>query len=319
MANAATAKLGCWNLRCDEAVLSAMLIHPRHGKERRFVGRGVEMVEQGNWAFAVHLPRKAAHDALIGLASAIARKQQRSGLWSRSESDPLSFAILHALAYAKLLAPLRADGRLRYDPVQPFAARQDFYGLMVRSGIMHKPLPNDPLLRKEFQEQCLKQQKTDGSWGGVVSETALSIERLLDLGLRPAHPMLKRAAAWMLGQCRNVELPRGKATCSFQVKDVLTTESRSEFTRARELLPHRKLVGVCFLAVPFVPTALALRALVRLGLHRDARVKRAYDSLLDMEVHEGEHAFGRALSPGWCGFKCRFKLEARSCNQLPHR
>ena len=312
-------ELGCWNLRCDEAVLSAMLIHPRHGKERRFVGRGVQMVKQGNWAFAVHLPSKAAHDALIGLASAIARRQQRSGLWSRSESNPLSFAILHALAHAKLLAPLRADGQLRYDPVQPFAARQDFYGLMVRDGISHELLPDDHLLRKELQEQCLKQQKTDGSWGGVVSETALSIERLLDLGLLPTLPALRRAAAWMLGQSRNVEPRRGKATCSLQVKDVLTTESRAELTRARELLPHRKLAGPCFLLIPIVPTALALRALVRLGLGRDARVKRAYDSLLDMEVREGEHALGRALSPGWCGFKCRFKLEARSCNQLSHR
>jgi hypothetical protein len=306
--------LGCWNLRCDEAVLAAMLIHPRHGKERHFVHRGAEMVKQGNWAFAVHLPRKAAGDALMESAPAIAAKQQRSGLWSRSNGDHLSFAILRALTHADVLVPLKAGGQLRYDPVGPFARGTDFYGLVVRDEIMRQPLPGDGRLRGALQKQCLSEQRPDGSWGGVVSATALQVERLLDLGLRAASPALGRAAAWMLGQSRSVNR-RGKAAGTIELKDMITTDSREEFSRARELLPHPKLAQSCFPAL--LPTGLALQVLVRLGLHRDARVKRAYDSLLDMEVQEGERVFGKALAPGWCGFRCRAKLEARLRGRLP--
>jgi hypothetical protein len=240
-------------------------------------------------------------------ACAIARKQLRSGLWFRTNGEALSFAILRALAHAEVLGPLRESGPLRYDPCQAFAATQDYFGLAVREGILRQPLPGDGRLRAALQEQGLKDQRPDGSWGGVVSATALAIERLLDLGLGAEHPSLGKAAAWMLGQTARAECRKR----AIDVSAMITTDSPEEFTRAQGLLPGRNLARSCFVAFPILPTALALKALVRLGLRGDARVKRAYESLLDMEVRDGDTAFGRALHPGWCGHQCRFKLQAR--------
>jgi hypothetical protein len=268
------------------------------------------MVRQGNWTFAVNLPRDAARAALTDCAGAIAKKQQRSGLWFRGK-DGLSFAILRALAHAELLVPLMESSELRYDPVAPFAARQDFHGLSVRRRILHRPMLGDDRLAASLQAECIKRQRPDGCWGGVVSATSLEVEFLLELGVDAAHPALVRAAAWMLGQFCSVERRRPKAAWAIEVKDMITTDSKEEFVLARDMLPDRNLGNACFFAIPILPTALALRALVRLGRHRDARVERAYDSLLDMQIRGGENAFGRALHPGWCGHQCRFKLEAR--------
>ena len=96
--------------RCNETVLAAMLVHPRHGNERRFAERGVEMVRRGNWAFAIYLPREAACDAMMAVADAIARTQRRSGLWL-GRGDDESFAILRALAHSEVLVPLRQPAR----------------------------------------------------------------------------------------------------------------------------------------------------------------------------------------------------------------
>ena len=150
-------KLGAWDLRCNEAVLSAMLLHPRHGRNRRFVQSGADIVRRGNWAFAAYLPRSAARDALTASAGAICRKQQRSGLWFRRNGERLSFAILRALAHAEVLGPLRASGQLRYDPFPPFATRQDDCGLLVRERILRRPLAGDDRLRAALQGQSLKQ------------------------------------------------------------------------------------------------------------------------------------------------------------------
>jgi len=115
----------------------------------------------------------------------------------------------------------------------------------------------------------------------------------------------------MMGQLREVERRRSSAAWCIRVADMFTADASEEFRHAQRSLPQRNLAGACFICLPIIPTALALRAMVRLGLHNDERVERAYRALLDMEVRDGEEAFGRALPPGWCAHKCRFKLEAR--------
>ena len=54
-------------MRCNEAVLSAMLAHPVHGKGKDLLDWGAEMVARGNWAFARHLPKADARRALLAV------------------------------------------------------------------------------------------------------------------------------------------------------------------------------------------------------------------------------------------------------------
>ena len=309
-------KPGAWDLRCNEAVLSAMLVHPRYGQDCRFVESGKQIVRMGNWAFAAYLPRDAAHDALMASAEMIAKKQQRCGLWFRKNGECLSFAILRALAHGKVLQPFLAGRQLRFDPFQTFIDSQDYYGLLVREDILQRPLPGDGKLRRHLQDEDFKAQQPDGSWGRTVSTTALYIERLLELRVESTHRRIKKAVGWMMGQFRAVERRRPSAAWSIHVAHMVTTDSNEEFRLAQHMLPQANLAGACFVCLPILPTAFALRVLSRLGLHNDERVELAYRTLLDMEIKDGEEAFGRTLHSGWCGHQCRFKLEARLRDRL---
>jgi len=149
-----------------------MLVHPRYRHDPRFVNCGTEMVRKGNWAFAAYLPRDAAHEALTASAGAIAKKQQRSGLWFRKNGEHLSFAILRALAHGEVLQAFLDSRQLRYDPFQAFTASQDYYGLLIREEILRRPLPGDRELRRRLQEESLKARRAACRLGNGASGRA---------------------------------------------------------------------------------------------------------------------------------------------------
>lgn len=199
-------KPGACDLRCSEAVLSAMLAHPRHGRRADFLAWGAEMVRGGNWAFARHLPRD-------------------------------------------------------------------------------------------------------------VARRALEVERLLALGETQSAPPLARAGRWMLDQHRAaVELPR-RAGRRLSARDLYTAHYVAEFRAAQDRHPHMKLARSCFMNVPVIQTALALRALIALGLGEDPRAEKSFESLLDLRLQPGEKPSGKNCQAGpfgnWCAHQIRFKIEDR--------
>ncbi len=167
-------KPGACDLRCSEAVLSAMLAHPRHGRRADFLAWGAEMVRGGNWAFARHLPRDVARPAL--------------------EAD--------------------------------------------RERIVAK-----------------------------------------------------------------------------QARDLFTAHYVAEFRAAQDRHPHMKLARSCFMNVPVIQTALALRAVIALGLGEDPRAEKSFESLLDLRLQPGEKPSGKNCQAGpfgnWCAHQIRFKIEDR--------
>ena len=295
-------KTGAWDLRCNEAVLSAMLTHPRYRDAGDFARRGVEVVTRGDWSFAFHLPAEEAHDALAPALETIARKQQRSGMWFRKNAEAHSWGILRALKHSGHLDEMIANGRLRHDPFQGFAARNDAWGLLVRRNIMGRPADGDDALQARLVDKIISEQMPDGDWDGAVSATALRIERLLDLGMYRGNPPLDRAGKWILGQFReSVERRRPRASWSIFIPDTFTADCGAEFRAAQRLLPELTMARACFASIPILQTALAVRALVRLGRGDDKRVIRACESLLEMEVKPHEKSAGKVkLHPGWC-------------------
>ncbi len=282
-------KPGAFDLRCDEAVLSAMLAHPTHGRQAKFLEWGEAMVCAGNWAFARHLPVDRARQALKAEREPIARKQSASGLWFKKHAEEWSRPIIAALEHAGLIEEWLADGTLR--PI-PALAPPDRAGILAR-------------------------QSPDGSWDAAVTATAMEVERLLSLGERRDSPALSRAGKWLLAQFREEhECCRKSGTKPIVATDVFSAAYPAEWRAVEKRLPHMKVAGACYMSAPMIQTALALRALLALGLGGDARVERGFESLLDLRVRPGEKPAGTRIQAGrfgsWCGHQVAFKLEDRA-------
>ena len=82
-------------------------------------------------------------------------------------------------------------------------------------------------------------------------------------------------------------------------------DQAKEFHLASRELPEQDLKAGCFCSLPFIQSALALRALVPVGFDKDARVLSCYRSFLDIR---------QQASPAqlWCAIGCRHILEDRA-------
>jgi len=312
---------GRCDLRCPEAVQSAFLLHSEFGSLPGAIAAGVQMVQSGNWAFAQYLPPSDARRALNHCLPEIVRAQQKTGMWFRKHSEPYTYPILKALAHAELLPELIERAVLRHDPFQRFAQAADEWGFLVRKNIMQKPLADDKALRVQLVAAQSKPQNADGSWGHTVSETALTVEHLLELGVPLSDARLTRAAQWLLSQFQNhIERGRAGSSLALAVQDLFTSSNRSaEHAGASRLLQGHKLACSCFGLTPFVQTGLALRALVRLGYEQDEKVRRAFASLLDLQTKRQEPLLTLPPVPvgGWCVHVCKFKVAARAKANRP--
>ena len=282
-------KPGAFDLRCDEAALSAMLAHPKHGKRAEFLDWGEAMVREGNWAFARHLSVDRARRALEAERDRIACKQSPSGLWFRKHAEEWSQPIVAALAHAGLLEEWVANRTLR----------------------------RPPKIDAEDPAAILERQSPDGSWDGAVATTALEVEQLLALGEPADSPALSRAGRWLLARFQDEhECRRKVGRPPVVARSMYTTQDSAEWQAAEGRFPHMKIARACFTNVPVIQTALALRALLALALGGDGRVERSFESLLDLRVRPDERPTGSAAAPGrfgtWCACQVSFKLEDRA-------
>ena len=305
-------KPGACDLRCNEAVLSAFLSNPAYSLDAALVATGRRMVKSGNWAFARYLPPDAARDSLEGELPLIARKQQTTGLWFRKNAPILSYLILLAIKRAGLLDEVRAKW-FRHDAFAWFEKDDGELGYIGRRNVIGTARPGDDGLQRRFVAAVAALQQEDGSWGAAVSATALTMERLLDLGCSPQGAIVGDGAAWLLAQYRDeVGFRRPKASWSISMGHVFTTEDHGkEFLGAQKALPHAKLAFSCFGCLPMTQTALALRVLSRSGYHGDERVVKSFACLARLQIKpEDIRGLAGNASPGdWCAHKCRFKLE----------
>ena len=281
-------RLGAFDLRCDEAVLSAMLAHPRHGKRPEFLEWGEAMVRAGNWAFARHMPVEIARRAFDAERENIARRQSKSGLWFKKNGNEWSRPIVAALRHAGLLDKWLASGTLR-------------------------PIPKLPAIDPAA---ILKRQSPDGSWDGAVAVTALEVERLLALGVNPGSPALSRAGKWLLAQFQDTyELDRSFRGRTLIVKNVFVTDGLAEYHATQEGMRHMDICRSCCQRMATIPTSLCLCALIMLGHGGDSRVEKCYKSLLDLRVGPGEKLMDSQAKLGrfgsWCAHQVTFKLEDR--------
>lgn len=216
---------------------------------------------------------------------------------------------------AQMLPNLVTSGVLRYDPYKRFSESSDFYGFLVRRNIIGATLPDDALLQRQLVSQIMAMQREDGSWEGTVVMTSLQIECLLELGLNADEAYITKGAAWIFSQFReSIERRRPEASWGVFVQNVFTSEDcGAEFRGALEEIPKEDPKHGCFMSLPLIQTALALRVLVCLGFENDKRVLNAYESLFEVQLLPECQSLLDSQRPSgsWCAIGCRRMLEEK--------
>lgn len=308
-------------MRCTDAIIAAFLAHPKYCRRKDFIQTGVDSVVDkksyihfNHWAFANYLPTDAARRALKQCLPDIIRRQLSTGLWGRKLAEKKSYDILKALKHSGMIEDIINKGTLRYDPYKNFYESKDFYGLLVRTNIIGKGTAGDPVLKRQFISQITQAQGADGSWEGTVMATYIQIEKLLELGLGADDSRIVKGVKWILSQFReSVERrQRRNPLLKISVKSMFTGEDcEAEFLSALKWMPEWDPKDGCFVTLPLIQTAFALRILVRLGFGSDERVLKGYNSLLEIQILPGEDG-GDKLSAGrWCSIACRRVIEDR--------
>lgn len=312
-------------MRCTDAIVAAFLSHPSYQKREDFIKMGFHIAfgeethiskkvvkKNQSWAFARYLPKDSAKYGLTQCLPEIVRRQLSTGLWGRKFAEKRSYGILRALKHAQMLPDLVSNGVLRYDPYKCFSKSSDFYGFLIRRNIIGVMLPEDPLLQRQLVSQITDMQRENGSWEGTVFMTSLQIENLLELGLDTDETCITNGANWIFSQFRE-SINRHSPEISWGVfLDVFTGEDcGAEFRSALETMPEEDPRHGCFVSLPLIQTAFALRTLAYLGFANDTRVLNAYESLLGIQLLPERQTLLASKRPAgsWCAIGCRRMLE----------
>ncbi len=288
-------------MRCNQAIVSAFLAHPRY----RDCITSCDLIYHACSEVARFASPETAR-AIIGLhTSDLVANQLRSGLWkqpSRGRAPhqyAVSVVILSAIERAGMLAEIGSEILpLRYDPYPPFSEREDRHGVLIRRQF-GRSRHEDDALTNMLMRQITDGQASDGSWGGTIVETAYAIEHLLELGASPDLPAIKRGAEWLLAQYRDTVERQGIYAPSL----FSSGDGGSELASAQQVIPEAIPVFACYGVLPLIPTGLALRVLVATGFADDARVIAAFESLRSMAIPIDNSA-GSGIKH-WCAHTCR--------------
>ncbi|MHB1458930.1 MAG: hypothetical protein ACYC0V_18620 [Armatimonadota bacterium] len=296
-------------MRCNQAILSAFLVHPRYQHSPALTHLMLEKLGIENARYA----QPGVARALVERHSeTLVTQQARTGFWkpssrgNKSHAPAISYYILSGIHQAGMLADIgTATLPLLHDPFIPFAQRDDVYGVLVRR-LYKQPLPDDDMIVTRLCNELTSQQREDGSWAGTVVSTALLMIRLIELGLPIDAPAIARGAQWLLTQYRET-FPRRKiiANSLFCSENCL-----AEFASAQRDIPESIPVGACYGHLPFIPTGLALHVLIVAGYADDPRSEASLASLMKLAnpVYAEDGVTLHSIN-GWCAHSCVFLLE----------
>lgn len=296
-------------MRCNQAILSAFLVHPVYQHSPALTHLTLEKLGFEN-----------ARYAQLGVARALVERhrdtlvtqQARTGFWkpssrgNKSQAPAVSYYILSGIHQAGMLADIgTASLPLLYDPFIPFAQRDDIYGMLVRR-LYKQPLPDDDIAVTRLCNEFAAQQLEDGSWASTVVSTALMMIRLMELGLPKDTPAIVRGAHWLLRQYRKT-FPRRKIIAN----SLFCSEScQAEFASAQREIPESIPVFACYGHLPLIPTGLALHVLTVTGHADDPCVEASFASLMKLAnpLYAEDGVTPHSID-GWCAHACVFRLE----------
>ena len=100
----------------------------------------------------------------------------------------------------KLMNELKREAKifkLKYSPKNYWKGKKSFNAWKARK-LLNIPESHDVDLLKELIQDRLSNQSSDGSWGGLVTETSKSLMELAELGMSSNYPQIQDAIKWLM-------------------------------------------------------------------------------------------------------------------------
>jgi len=229
------------------------------------------------------MPAAIARELLLPAVSGLIKKQKKTGMWVKKDSERISYDILSALKHAGLLGKLLSEGELK-DPLDALKERRSYHAALIRRDIFNKSDEEDISWSDSYSSKIRQDQKGDGSWGGTVVETIFHLDRLRALGTASAAPSIVYGIDYLLRQYHEA-LPgiHAVAEYGFIAKNMFTSADRNrEFEAAEMRYPEWIPRNACYRHLAVIQNSVCLMTLLRLGFEPDARVETALDNLYSL-------------------------------------
>ena len=274
------------HFRCKSGILAAFLTHPNYQSNKDLIHEAISFVigraNHSKWAFAFHLHKKEAEEALTKCLPVVIKNQQSTGMWKRKYANIFTYGILRALKHAELLE----QDSFRYDLYQGFREKTDLISILVRKNIMNEANVNV----ENVVAELFSTQKKNGSWFNSLSATCIQLQIMNELDIDAHHESVSLAIDWLFDQFRE----------TYEVKNIdwrfenifLTENYAAEQNGFQQVAPEhgRNLCVSSFLSGagstikgnPALTTSIALYTLTKLGYGKDNRIVDAYDSLYNI-------------------------------------
>ena len=221
-------------------------------------------------------------------------------------------ADLEGLDEPRVLELLSDIGRFRYDPLKSLRKVEGPAGAIIRREFFGEVSARDRQALKDYRQGLLADQGPDGSWQGSVVHTSYAVIRLLDAGCTRRNASLRKAAEWLLTSPSPTRMPgmfmsTNALTERFNVwreedprsggaaasRDIFMAR-KAKMTKDELMSGFQANTDLCGAFDNFCgqaimgPTAVALEALLRCGLHDHPRVRELVDSLLCIRWCQGD-------------------------------
>ena len=297
------AMLSTTHLRCTDGIIAALLTHPNYQSNKELILEAKKLVvgHRGKWAYAFHLPKKEAKEALMKCLPDIIKKQQSSGMWKRKYAEVYSYGLLRALKHAELIE----QDRFRYDLYQAFREKTDLISILVRKNIMNENnVDIENIVAKRFSNQL-----KNGSWFNSLSATCFQLQLLNELDIKATHELVSFAIKWLFEQFHETFEGRAK-TWTFDFENIFLTDNYdAEQHGFQQIAPEHgrnPCIGSLLSSFnsyirqnPAITTAIALYTLTILGYGNDKRIVNAYESLYNIR---GIRIINGEINDnvGWC-------------------
>jgi hypothetical protein len=187
------------------------------------------------------------------------------------------------------------------DPFAYLRGAQTRAGLVARRDLLRQPRPEDGDVARRLADAVHAEQRPDGSWGGLVYDTAWALWQLADLGFGATAPA-QHGVEWLLSR-----QDAGTAYAPGFFGSEGSGKGRKIRLFTGDLVTHASAI--------FEESNFALRSLLRLGHGDDEGVRRALEALVDLFEDAARRSDAEGRTPSarslYCCTKCTLSgLEA---------
>lgn len=286
-------------IRCQHAAVMALVTN-RQFAELKWVQNMAKkqasdsLDKDYDASLLLNLPTDDALALLLQALPRIIKTQKSTGLWKTKNSRQISFTLLKALMYTNLLEEIIPQ--LRYDPYLQFRDSEDWYGVAVRSQILHTQWADEQAVQDRLLDETSSLQYEDGSWEHTVTATVHFLEMMTEAGLSTSVSYKKGID--YLFTCVQQEVEQQNTGQNLARHMISSGDRMAEYHSACTHKTGWLPVGACYVHLPLIQTGCALHLLNKAGYESHDLVVDACQNLVDLYERFG----------GWCKSNIHYGL-----------